>query len=120
MAYASASPGGYGGGPTVIHTDASHADAVSISDAELLFTGHLERKGPDLFLTGHDGHRHIIPGYFAAEHHADLVAPNGARITGDLVDLLAGSAAPGQYAQAQATCRPARSAGSRKPSAMSR
>ena len=103
MAYASASPGGYGGGPTVIHTDASHADAVSISDAELLFTGHLERKGPDLFLTGHDGHRHIIPAYFAAEHHADLVAPNGARITGDLVDLLAGSAAPGQYAQAQAT-----------------
>ena len=72
MAYASASPGGYGGGPTVIHTDASHADAVSISDAELLFTGHLERKGPDLFLTGHDGHRHIIPDYFAAEHHADF------------------------------------------------
>ena len=48
MAYASASQGGYGGGPTVIHTDASHADVVSISDAELLFTGHLERKGPDL------------------------------------------------------------------------
>ena len=38
-----------------------------------------------------------------AEHHADLVAPSGARITGDLVDLLAGSPAPGQYAQAQAT-----------------
>ena len=69
MAYASASQGGYGGGPTVIHTDASHADVVSISDAELLFTGHLERKGPDLFLTGHDGHRHIIPDYFSTEHH---------------------------------------------------
>ena len=103
MAYASASQGGYGGGATVIHTDASDADAVSIADADLLFTGHLERKGPDLFLTGRDGHRHIIPGYFATEHHADLVAPNGARITGDLVDLLAGSPAPGQYAQAQAT-----------------
>ena len=43
--------------------------SVSISDAELLFTGHLERKGPDLILTGHDGHRHIIPDYFSAEHH---------------------------------------------------
>ena len=99
MAYASASQGGYGGGPTVIHTDASHADVVSISDAELLFTGHLERKGPDLVLTGHDGHRHIIPDYFSAEHPAALVAPNGAQIAGDLVELLAGSPAPGQYAQ---------------------
>ena len=103
MAYASASQGGYGSGPSVIHTDASHPDVISISDAELLFTGHLERKGPDLVLTGHDGHHHIIPDYFSAEHHADLVAPNGARIAGDVVDLLAGSPAPGQYAQAQAT-----------------
>ena len=99
MAYVSASRGGYGGGPTVIHTDASHADVVSISDAELLFTGHLERKGPDLILTGQDGHRHIIPDYFSAEHPAALVAPNGAQIAGDLVELLAGSQAPGQYAQ---------------------
>ncbi len=99
MAYGSASQGGYGGGPTVIHTDASHADVVSISDLELLFTGHLERKGPDLVLTGHDGHRHIIPSYFSAEHPAALEAPNGARIAGDLVELLAGSQAPGQYAQ---------------------
>ena len=107
MAYASASQGGYGGGPTVIHTDASHADVVSISDAELLFTGHLERKGPDLVLTGHDGHRHIIPDYFSAEHPAALVAPNGARIAGDLVELLAGSPAPGQYAQDAQTQAPA-------------
>jgi hypothetical protein len=101
MAYESASQSGHGSASSVIHTDASHPDVVSISDAELLFTGHLERKGPDLVLTGHDGRHHIIPGYFSAEHHADLVAPNGARITGDLVDLLAGSPAPGQYAQAQ-------------------
>src|SRR5580658_122452 len=102
MAYESASQSHYGSGPSVIHTDASHPDVVRISDAELLFTGHLERKGPDLVLTGHDGRHHIIPGYFSAEHHADLVAPNGARITGDLVDLLAGSQAPGQYAQTPA------------------
>ena len=68
MAYASASQGGYGAGPSVIPVDAAHPDVVSISDAELLFTGHFERKGPDLVLTGHDGHHHIIPGYFSAEH----------------------------------------------------
>ena len=103
MVYASASQSGYGGNTTVINPDASQADVVSISDAEMLFTGHLERKGPDLVLTGHDGRHHIVPGYFSAEHLADLVAPNGGQITGDLVGLLAGSAAPGQYAQAQAT-----------------
>ena len=122
MAYAFASQGGYGGGPTVIHTDASQADVVSISDAELLFTGHLERKGPDLILTGHDGHRHIIPGYFSAEHPAALVAPNGARITGDLVELLAGSQAPGQYAQdaqRRRRLRPTQSAALKKSSATS-
>ena len=102
MAFGFASPGGYGAGPSVIPTDTAHPDVVSISDAELLFTGHFERKGPDLILTGHDGRHHLIPGYFAAEHPAALVAPNGARITGDLVELLAGSQAPGQYAQTTA------------------
>ena len=71
MAYASASQSGYGSGPSVIHIDAAHPDVVSIPDAELLFTGHFERKGPDLLLTGHDGRHHIIPGYFSAEHHPD-------------------------------------------------
>jgi len=102
MAYESASQGGYGAGPSVIPTDAAQPDVVSISDAELLFTGHFERKGPDLVLTGHDGRHHLIPGYFSAEHPAALVAPNGARITGDLVELLAGSQAPGHYAQTAA------------------
>ncbi len=58
MAYGFASEGGYGAGPSVIPTDAAHTDVVSISDAELLFTGHFERKGPDLVLTGHDGRHH--------------------------------------------------------------
>jgi hypothetical protein len=54
-------------------------------------------------LTGKDGHHHIIPGYFASENHPALVAPNGARLSADMVDLLAGSPAPGQYAQVQPT-----------------
>ena len=53
---------------------------VSIPDAELLFTGDFKREGPDLVLTGHDGHHHVIPGYFSGQKHAALVAPNGAAL----------------------------------------
>ena len=82
------------------------ADRIDISDAELLFRGHFARSGPDLVLTGQDGHRLVVTGYFATEKHPDLVAPNGAHLTGDLVDLLAGSPTPGQYAQAKTTLPP--------------
>ena len=103
MAYVSASGGGDGQPAPPIHTDANHPDSVNIPDAELLFTGDFRREGPDLILTGHDGRRHIVPDYFAGEKHPALVAPNGASLSGDLIDLLAGSPAPGQYAQAQPT-----------------
>ena len=44
---------------------------------------------------------HIVPGYFAGEKHPALGAPNGASLSADLVELLAGSPTPGQYAQTQ-------------------
>jgi hypothetical protein len=106
MAYAS-SEGGYGAGASVFHFDPSHSDYISVPDAELLFRGHFGRSGPDLTLTGQDGHHHIIPGYFSSEHHPALVAPNGASLSAELVDLLAGSPAPGQYAQANGATLPA-------------
>jgi hypothetical protein len=103
MAYGSSTDGGFGAGASYFHGDASQTDRIDISDAELLFRGHFARSGPDLVLTGQDGHHHIIPGYFASEHHPTLYAPNGAHLSGDLVDLLAGSPTPGHYAQAQQT-----------------
>ena len=106
MVYRSSTEGGYGIGVSTDHVDASHADRIDITDAELLFRGHFARSGPDLVLTGQDGHRLIVTGYFATEKHLDLVAPNGAHLTGDLVDLLAGSPTPGQYAQADTTLPP--------------
>ena len=102
----STTDGGYGGGAFVIHADSSHSEYVSVPDADLLFRGDYHRAGPDLVLTGHDGRHHIVPGYFASEKHAALVAPNGASLSADVVDLLAGSPAPGQYAQAQPTTPP--------------
>ena len=100
MAYASMPGSGYGATASVIPN--AHGDTVSVPDAELLFNGDFRRAGPDLVLTGHDGRHHLVPGYFSGAKKA-LVAPNGASLSPDLVDLLAGSPAPGQYAQAQPT-----------------
>ncbi len=101
MAYASMPGSGYGATASVIPN--AHGDTVSVPDAELLFNGDFRRAGPDLVLTGHDGRHHLIAGYFSGAKKPALVAPNGASLSPDLVDLLAGSPAPGQYAQAQPT-----------------
>jgi hypothetical protein len=106
MAYVSTAEGGYGAAASLIHHDPGHSSPVSIPDAELLFNGEFRRAGPDLVLTGHDGRHHLVPGYFSSEHPSALVAPNGARLSGDLIGLLAGSPTPAQYAQAQPTAPP--------------
>jgi hypothetical protein len=46
MAYVFAE-GGYGAAATVIHTDPSHPDVISVSDAELLRGGTFHRVGAD-------------------------------------------------------------------------
>jgi hypothetical protein len=100
MAAAFAREGGYGAPTSVINVDSSHPDSVHIADAQFLFTADFHRAGPDLILTGRDGHREIIPGYFATEHPAALTAPSGAALSPALVALLAGSPTPNEYAQA--------------------
>ena len=96
--------GGYGPSATAsINADHSRSDYIVISDAQLLFTSEFHRAGPDLILTGHDGRNHIIPNYFASENRPALTAPNGASLPAALVDLLAGSPTPNEYAQAQPT-----------------
>ncbi|MDE1974651.1 MAG: FecR domain-containing protein, partial [Hyphomicrobiales bacterium] len=102
MAYTTAE-GGYGASGSVLHFSAAHSDTIIIPDAALLFTGDFKRHGPDLVLTGHDGRRHVVPDYFSSEKHPALVAPNGASLSAALVDLLAGSPTPGQFAQASPT-----------------
>src|SRR5580692_1544256 len=105
MAHGFLAQGGLGAGGSVIPHDSS-AHSVLVPDTELLFTAQFHRAGPDLVLTGRDGAHHLIPGYFSSEHHPALVAPNGAHLSPDTVDLLAGSAMPGHYAQAQPTTPP--------------
>jgi hypothetical protein len=72
------------------------AARVTIPDTELLFSAKYSRAGSDLVLTGADGHKLIVTGYFDHEKHADLVAPGGASLSAELVAKLTISQAPGQ------------------------
>ena len=73
-----------------------------INDTHFLFTADFKKSGPDLILTGDDGKKLVIANYFNFEKHPDLVSPDGAVISAELVERLAGPEAPGQYAQAGA------------------
>src|ERR1700684_1508822 len=103
MAAAYSREGGYGAPASVLKIDSSDPNHIVVQDAQLLFTAEFHRAGPDLILIGQDGRHHIIPGYFSTEQRPALSAPNGASLSPDLVDLLAGSPTPNQYAQAQPT-----------------
>src|SRR5262249_52408057 len=70
-----------------------------IPDAHLLFSAQFDRLGQDLLLTGDDGRKVIVEGYFRGDKHPTLLSPEGASLPGALVDVLAGHA---QYAQAAA------------------
>src|SRR5882724_5741108 len=82
--------------------DTSDSTFVTIPDAQFLFHAEFKRAGSDLTLTGQDGHKLGIPGYFNHDKLPTLLAPDGAALTGDVVEALAGTLAPGQYAQAGA------------------
>ena len=82
------------------HVDkvSTHApsDAIIISDAHLLFTGDFKRSGVDLVLTSGD-REVLLPDYFKGEKRAALASPDGAHLTGDIVNALTGHT---QFAQA--------------------
>lgn len=73
---------------------------VTVPDATLLFTGDFSRSGTDLTLTGADGAKFVVAGYFETDTPPSLISPQGAMLTGDVVTSLAGPQFPGMYAQA--------------------
>ncbi|MEP6067129.1 MAG: Ig-like domain-containing protein [Paracoccaceae bacterium] len=81
---------------------ASGSDPVVIESASLLFEAEFSRDGRDLILQNNDAADIRVVDYFHASPLADLQSPDGATLRGDLVDILAGPLAPGQYAQAGA------------------
>ena len=82
--------------------DGLGADLITVPDAHLLFNGDFQRSGPDLKIVGQDGQSLLVPNYFKGEKNPTLLSPEGAALTGDIVEALAGPRAPGQYAQAGA------------------
>lgn len=72
------------------------AGAVVVPDANLIFNAEFKRAGVDLVLS-HDGHEFVVHDYFRGEKRAALASPDGAHLTGDVVNALTGHV---QYAQA--------------------
>ena len=80
---------------------------VTIPDTELLFSADYKRTGLDLVLSSQDGRHFVVHDYFKWDKHPTLVSADGARLGGDLVEILAGPEHPGVYAQAAPTPGPA-------------
>ena len=83
------------------NTDPLHATGgrITIPDASLLFSGHFERIGTDLILSG-DGQKFVVSNYFNGNSRAELFSPDGASLSGQVVDALTGHVS---YAQAGPT-----------------
>ena len=72
------------------------AGAVVVPDAHLLFNADFNRSGVDLVLSK-DDHEFVVHDYFKGEKRAALASPDGAHLTGDIVNALTGQV---DYAQA--------------------
>ena len=92
---------GSGGRPTLV-LDAAGATELVVPGGDFLLTAAFVREGPDLVLIGSDGSAVVIRDYFAVEGAPVLLTEGGARIGPELAEALAGPAAPGEYAQAEA------------------
>jgi VCBS repeat-containing protein len=84
-----------------IHVDSVSAHgapvgAIIVPDAQLLFNGDFKRSGVDLILS-RDDRELVLQDYFKGEKRAALSSPDGAHLTGDIIDALTGHQ---QFAQA--------------------
>jgi VCBS repeat-containing protein len=70
--------------------------AFVVPDPNLIFNGEFKRAGVDLVLS-HDGHEFVVHDYFRGDKRAAISSPDGAHLTGDVVNALTGHV---QYAQA--------------------
>jgi VCBS repeat-containing protein len=76
--------------------------AFVVPDPNLIFNGEFKRAGLDLVLS-HEGQEFVVHDYFRGEKRAAIASPDGAHLTGDIVNALTGhvqvaQAAPGAAA----------------------
>ena len=83
------------------------AGAMSSQDAQLLFNGDFKRPGVDLVFSK-DGHELVLEDYFKGEKRAALASPDGAHLTGEIVNALTGHT---QFAQADGSASVAKMIG---------
>lgn len=96
--------------PADVHVDSFTAKAHGhvpdgafvVPDPNLIFNGEFKRTGLDLVLS-HEGHEFVVHDYFRGDKRAALASPDGAHLTGDVVNALTGhvqvaQAAPGAAA----------------------
>ncbi len=87
----------------VVATPHDASDYITVPDAHLLFNGEFKRVGTNgLKIEDSDGKSFFIEDYFSNDKHKHLMSPEGALLTSNIVDTLAGPLAPGQHAQAGA------------------
>src|SRR5882757_9522830 len=86
-------------GDTVRIEGHAKSGSIVIPDADLLFSGDFKRSGLDLEISHHDRH-FLVRDYFKGEHRAGLASPDGAWLTGDIVNALTGHT---QFAQADSS-----------------
>lgn len=94
------------GGSFHVDSVTTHAPpgAITVDDGQLLFTGDFKRTGLDLVISK-DDRQLVLHDYFKGENRAALASPDGAHLTGDLVNALTGYT---QYAQAGGAAEPAK------------
>ncbi|UVF20422.1 Ig-like domain-containing protein [Microvirga terrae] len=76
--------------------------AVVFPDKDLLFNAEFRRSGTDLLLARHDA-KAVILDYFSGDRRLNITTPEGASLTAQTIELLAGADLPGQYAQLSGT-----------------
>ena len=75
------------------------ANFIAIDHSEFIYTADYSRDGSDLVIVGKDGRVVVVEHYFEFPSPPDLKAPEGGMLRGEVVELLAGPANPGAYAQ---------------------
>ncbi len=81
------------------------APVVTIDDAHLLFSGQFSKAGLDLVVSG-DGRAITVHDYFKSDQHATLFSPEGASLSGAVVDALVGNVVYAQAAGGAANANP--------------
>ncbi len=84
-------PDTYSGSPFHADSLSAHAPAgaIIVPDAQLLFSADFKRSGVDLILSNADREL-VLHDYFKGEKRAALASPDGAHLTGDIVNALTG------------------------------